>query len=63
MSPYTYLDEFKDLIDLSGYTDSIAVVLKFHRGLNSTIQDRITESGRIDWVIRTSMVGLRLPNA
>jgi hypothetical protein len=25
-----YIDEFKDLIDLSGYTDSIVIVLKFH---------------------------------
>jgi hypothetical protein len=40
-----YINEFKDLIDLSGYTDPIAIVLKFHRGLNSTIQDCIAESG------------------
>jgi hypothetical protein len=40
-----YIDEFKDLVDLSGYTDSIAIVLKFRRGLNSTTQDRIAESG------------------
>jgi hypothetical protein len=40
-----YIDEFKDLVDLSGYTDPIAIVLKFHRGLNPTTQDRITESG------------------
>jgi hypothetical protein len=25
-----YIDEFKDLIDLSGYTDPITIVLKFH---------------------------------
>jgi hypothetical protein len=31
-----YIDEFKDLIDLSGYTDPITIILKFHRGLNST---------------------------
>jgi hypothetical protein len=30
-----YIDEFKDLIDLSGYTDPIAIILKFHRRLNS----------------------------
>jgi hypothetical protein len=41
----TYIDEFKDLIDLSGYTDPIAIVLKFHRGLNSMTLDRIAESG------------------
>jgi hypothetical protein len=40
-----YIDEFKDLINLSGYTDPIAIVLKFHRGLNSMTQDRITKSG------------------
>jgi hypothetical protein len=40
-----YIDEFKDLIDLSGYTNPIAIVLKFCRGLNSTTQDRIAESG------------------
>jgi hypothetical protein len=40
-----YIDEFKDLVDLSGYTDPIAIVLKFHRGLNSTTRDRIAESG------------------
>jgi hypothetical protein len=40
-----YIDEFKDLVDLSGYTDPIAIVLKFCRGLNSTTQDCIAESG------------------
>jgi hypothetical protein len=40
-----YIDEFKDLVDLSGYTDPIAIVLKFRRGLNSTTQDCIAESG------------------
>jgi hypothetical protein len=40
-----YIDEFKDLIDLSGYTDPITIMLKFYRGLNSMTQDRITESG------------------
>jgi hypothetical protein len=40
-----YIDEFKDLVDLSGYTDPIAIVLKFRWGLNPTTQDRITESG------------------
>jgi hypothetical protein len=40
-----YIDEFKDLVNLSGYTDPIAIVLKFCCGLNSTTQDRIAESG------------------
>jgi hypothetical protein len=40
-----YIDEFKDLIDLSSDTDPIALVLKFFRGLNQMTQDRIAESG------------------
>jgi hypothetical protein len=40
-----YIDKFKDLIDLSGYTDPIAIVLKFRQGLNLMTQDRIAESG------------------
>jgi hypothetical protein len=40
-----YIDKFKDLIDLSGCTNPIAIVLKFRRGLNPTTQDRIAESG------------------
>jgi hypothetical protein len=40
-----YIDEFKDLVNLSGYTDPIAIVLKFRCGLNPTTQDRIAESG------------------
>jgi hypothetical protein len=40
-----YIDEFKDLVDLSSYTDPIAIVLKFHRGLSPMTQDRIAESG------------------
>jgi hypothetical protein len=40
-----YINEFKDLVDLSGYMDSITIVLKFCRGLNPMTQDRIAESG------------------
>jgi hypothetical protein len=40
-----YINEFKDLVNLSGYTDPFAIVLKFCRGLNSTTQDRIAKSG------------------
>jgi hypothetical protein len=40
-----YIDEFKDLVDLSSYTNPIAIMLKFRQGLNSTTQDRIAESG------------------
>jgi hypothetical protein len=40
-----YIDEFKDLVDMSGYTDPIAIVLKFHQGLNAMTQDTIAEWG------------------
>jgi hypothetical protein len=40
-----YINEFKDLINLSGYTNPIAIVLEFHRGLSLMTQDRIAESG------------------
>jgi hypothetical protein len=42
----TYVDEFEDLIDLSGYSDNLAIVLKFRHGLNPVLQDKIAESGR-----------------
>ena len=41
----TYIDEFEDLISLSKYSDPITTVIKFHRGLNTTTQDKIAESG------------------
>jgi len=41
----SYVDEFRDLIDQSGYTDPTAIVLKFRRGLNQATQDKIAESG------------------
>jgi hypothetical protein len=40
-----YIDKFKDLVDLSGYTDPITIVLKFHQNLNSTTQDRTAKFG------------------
>jgi hypothetical protein len=40
-----YIDEFKDLVDLSRYMDPIAIVHKFCLGLNSATQDRIAELG------------------
>jgi hypothetical protein len=40
-----YIDEFKDLVNLSGYTDPIAIILKFRCRLNSMTQNRIAESG------------------
>jgi hypothetical protein len=40
-----YIDKFRDLVDMSRYTDPIAIVLKFHWGLNAMMQDKIAESG------------------
>jgi hypothetical protein len=40
-----YINEFKDLVDMSGYTNPIAIVLKFCRGLNAMTQDKIAETG------------------
>jgi Retrotransposon gag protein len=40
-----YVDEFEDLIDLSGYSDPLAIVIKFRRGLDPAIQDKIAELG------------------
>jgi hypothetical protein len=40
-----YIDEFRDLVDMSGYTDPTAIVLKYRQGLNATTQDKIAESG------------------
>src|SRR5918992_241825 len=45
-----YIDRFKDLIDLSGYTDGLAIVVKFRRGLDPEIQNYIANmmEGRPD---------------
>lgn len=45
-----YIDKFKDLIDLSGYTDGLAIVVKFRRGLDPEIQNYIANmmEGRPD---------------
>jgi hypothetical protein len=40
-----YVDELSDLINLSGYSDPLAFVIKFRRGLNTSTQDWIAESG------------------
>jgi hypothetical protein len=40
-----YIDEFSNLIDLSGYSDPLAIVIKFCQGLNTSTQDQIAESG------------------
>ena len=36
-----YLNEFRDLITNTGYTDSKTIVVKFQKGLDSEIQDAI----------------------
>ena len=38
-----YIDKFKDLIDLSGYTEGTTIVVKFRRGLNPEIQDYVAQ--------------------
>src|SRR3979490_87158 len=40
-----YVDEFSDLIDLSGYSDPLAIAITFRRGLNPSTQDRTAEPG------------------
>lgn len=42
------IDEFQDLIADSGYTNPKTIVVKFHRGLNSQIQNVVATmaSGR-----------------
>jgi hypothetical protein len=36
-----YVDDFRELIDQAGYTEGLAIVVKFRRGLNKAIQDQI----------------------
>jgi hypothetical protein len=38
-----YVDEFSELIEESGYTDGLAIVMKFRKGLDVHIQDRVAE--------------------
>src|SRR6202035_5814068 len=38
-----YIDEFSELVDEARYTDGLAIVMKFRKGLDWDIQDRITE--------------------
>ena len=32
-----YIDEFSELVDEAGYTDGLAIVMKFQKGLNQDI--------------------------
>jgi hypothetical protein len=38
-----YIDEFSELVDEAGYTNSLSIVMKFRKGLDWDIQDRIVE--------------------
>jgi hypothetical protein len=38
-----YVDEFRELVDQAGYKESLAIVVKFRKGLNRTIQDQIAQ--------------------
>jgi hypothetical protein len=51
-----YIDEFKDLIDMSGYTDPIAIVLKFHRGLNA--MTKLQSQGQTNCETTTTKAGM-----
>ena len=36
-----YIDDFRDLVDMAGYKEGLAIVVKFRRGLQRDIQDQI----------------------
>jgi Zinc knuckle len=38
-----YIDEFSELVEEAGYSDGLSIVMKFRKGLDRDIQDRITE--------------------
>src|ERR1700722_538063 len=38
-----YIDDFSELVDEGGYTDGLAIVIKFRKGLDRDIQDQIAE--------------------
>ena len=46
LSVDTYTDDFVCLVNNASYTDPITIVVKFRRGLDPAIQDKITKSGR-----------------
>jgi hypothetical protein len=41
-----YINDFGELINLSGYTDPLTIVIQFCQGLNATIQNKIAELGK-----------------
>jgi hypothetical protein len=38
-----YIDEFSELVEEAGYSDGLSNVMKFWKGLDQDIQDRIAE--------------------
>jgi hypothetical protein len=38
-----YIDEFLELIEEAGYSDGLSIVMKFQKGLDWDLQDRIAE--------------------
>jgi Retrotransposon gag protein/Zinc knuckle len=38
-----YIDEFTELIEEAGYSDGLSIVMKFRKGLDREVQDRIAE--------------------
>jgi hypothetical protein len=38
-----YIDEFLELVEEAGYVDGLSIIMKFWRGLDRDIQDRIAE--------------------
>jgi len=53
-----YIDEFSELVDEAGYTDGLSIVMKFRKGLDRDIQDRIAEWCKEDQVTMIRKVGM-----
>ena len=61
-----YIDEFEELIEKAEYTDGLAIVMKFRRGLNPSLQTRIAlmleghpkEDQPLDWYTAARVVAL-----
>ena len=45
-----YINEFLELVEEAGYSDGLSIVMKFQKGLDWDLQDRIAEmvQGRLD---------------
>jgi len=53
-----YIDEFSELVDEAGYTDGLSIVMKFRKGLDRNIQDRIAEMVQGNQVTMIRKVGM-----